>query len=65
LGVDTVWKWAVLLRFDRNPQSGNEQRGSMPLRNASNRAYSFSIPTPTNRIMVNTEALVQLKSAIH
>jgi hypothetical protein len=21
LGVDTVWKWAVLLAFDRNPQS--------------------------------------------
>jgi hypothetical protein len=21
LGIDTVWKWAVLLAFDRNPQS--------------------------------------------
>jgi hypothetical protein len=30
LGIDTVWKWAVLLAFDRNPQSWNEQRGSMP-----------------------------------
>jgi hypothetical protein len=28
LGVDTVWKWAVLLAFDRNPQSWNEQRAA-------------------------------------
>jgi hypothetical protein len=40
-------------------------RGNMPLCNASNGAYSFIIPVPTNRMTVNTEALVQLKSTIN